>query len=77
MTKNTLGDLNGYLFERMEALSNPHLSEEEMNREIKITRAMNEVSKSIIANANVVLNAARLEDNRMDANTKKPKMLEG
>ena len=77
MTKDTLGDLNGYLFERIEALNNPDLQNEELDKEIKKTKIINEVAKNIIANANVVLNATKFQDDRMDINNDKPKMLEG
>jgi len=77
MERNTLGDLNGYLFEQLERLSDPELSEEQLRTESERSKAITELGKTIVSNANVVLSARKMMDNRMDADTKMPKMLEG
>lgn len=77
MERNTLGDLNGYLFEQLERLSDPELSEEQLRTEFERSKAITELGKTIVSNANVVLSARKMMDNRMDADTKMPKMLEG
>ena len=45
--------------------------------EITRTKAINEVATRIIANGSLVLSAKKLMDDREDADTKLPKMLEG
>ena len=76
MTKNTLGDLNGYLFEQMERLNNDELTGEALQEEINRSRAIGDVAKSIIQNGNLVLQARRFADDRFDAGPT-PRMLEG
>lgn len=75
--KNTLGDLNNHLFEQLERLNDEDLKGEELEEEITRSKAINEVAKQIISNGSLVLSAKRLMDNRLDADTKTPKMLEG
>ncbi len=75
--KNTLGDLNNHLFEQLERLNDEDLKGKKLEEEITRSRAINEVAKQIISNGSLVLSAKRLMDNRLDANTKTPKMLEG
>ena len=77
MTKNTLGDLNGYLFEQMARLSNEELKGEALVEEMNRSKAITEVAKNIIQNGNLVLQGMKAMDDRMDANAKLPKMLEG
>ena len=47
--KNTLSDLNNYLFEQLERLNDDSLSEDELEREMKKTDAVVKVSEKIIA----------------------------
>lgn len=77
MQKNTLGDLNGYLFEQLERLNDPELTDEELKKEFERSKAITELGKTIVSNANVVLSAQKMFDGRMDAETKIPGMLEG
>ena len=46
--KNTLSDLNNYLFEQLERLNDDSLSDEELEREMKKTDAVVKVSEKII-----------------------------
>ena len=75
--KNTLGDLNNHLFAQLERLSDEEVKGKELLEEIKRAKAVNEVASRIIANGNLVLSAKRLVDNRLNANTKLPPMLQG
>lgn len=75
--RNTLGDLNNHLFLQLERLSDEDLTGDKLAEEISRAKAVTSVASQIIANGTLVLDAAKLYDNRMDANTKLPKMLEG
>ena len=48
--KNTLSDLNNYLFEAMERLTNDDLTSEELDQEIKRAESMSKVANQIIQN---------------------------
>lgn len=75
--KNTLGDLNNHLFSQLERLSEEDLTGEKLADEINRAKAVTSVASQIIANGSLVLEARRLADDRMNADTKIPKMLEG
>lgn len=77
MTKNTLGDLNEYLFEQLDRLSNDDLDDEQLNKEVKRAKTMTDVAAKIIDNGSLVLQAEKFKEGRWDAEAKNPKMLEG
>ena len=62
--KNNLGDLNNYLFEQLERLNDDDSleNEENFNKEMQRSKAITDVSKTIISNANLLLNAKKYQD---------------
>lgn len=77
MIKNTLGDLNGYLFEQLERLNSEDLKGEALELELRRGKAITEVAAQVIANGKLVLDAQRFMDDRNDVKGEMPKMLEG
>jgi hypothetical protein len=75
--QNTLGDLNNHLFAQLERLNDEDLKGEELQEEITRAKAINSVAQQIIANGSLVLEAKKLNEDRMNADLKLPKMLEG
>lgn len=75
--RNTLGDLNNHLFSQLERLSDEELKGEALTEEINRAKAVNEVASRIISNGSLVLDAKKMMDDRMNADVKLPKMLEG
>ena len=57
--KNTLGDLNNYLFESLERLMDDDLSGEELDREIQRSRAVTGVAEALIHSGELSIKAAK------------------
>ena len=74
--KNTLTDLNNYLFETLERLTDDSLSEEDLQREITRTEAVTRVAETIIHNGELSLKAIKHVEEYGDRNKKLPPMLE-
>lgn len=77
MTRNTLGDLNNHLFEQLERLNDDELDGEQLEKELKRADAMSKIAANVVNNANTILKAQKVYDDAVDANVRKPKMLEG
>lgn len=76
--KNTLSDLNNYLFEQLERLNDDGLTQEQFEREVKRTDAVNKVAKTIIDNGALALSVKKhLDEQGGGDNYKMPIMLEG
>lgn len=75
--KNTLTDLNNYLFAQMERLNEEELEGENLENEMKRTKAMVSVASAIVGNANLALQAIKAKDSMQGADVKLPEMLEG
>jgi hypothetical protein len=58
--KNNLSDLNNFLFQQLERLSDQELGQEAMEREVRRTDAIVNISKQVIDNAKIALDAAEL-----------------
>ncbi len=56
--RNSLGDLNDYLFEQIERVNDDSLTGKELDEQLKKAKAVVEIGKTIVQNANVVLRAA-------------------
>ena len=57
--KNTLTDLNNYLFEQIERLNDDELTDEQLEKEIKRSEAVQKVAKTIIDNGSLALQAKK------------------
>lgn len=77
MKKQNLGDLNGYLFETLEALTNPDMSKEELEIEMERARTIATVADKIIGAGELVLRTERAYERNQVINPKVPDMLEG
>ena len=75
--KNTLGDLNNHLFAQLERLGDEDLTGDELAEEINRAKAVTGVASQIISTGSLVLESIKLSDDRMNTDTKVPKMLEG
>lgn len=58
--KNTLTDLNNYLFESIERLNDDELDMEALEREIKRSETVQKVAKTIIDNGALALKAQEM-----------------
>lgn len=67
---NTLLELNNYLFNELKTLRDDSLSEEQLNRELKISKQVVSVSQTIINNANLLLQAKKHIDSTKEDNNK-------
>ena len=72
--RNTLGDLNNHLFMQLERLNDEDLKGDKLTDEIERSKAVTNVAKEIIANANIVLQARKYATEYL---SEVPKMLEG
>ena len=53
--KNTLGDLNNYLFESLERLLDDDMTDEQMQKEITRSQAVTSVAETVIHNVELAL----------------------
>lgn len=58
--KNTLGDLNNYLFEQLERINDDSLTPDEVEMQMKKTQTIVNVSNAIIGNAKLGLEATKI-----------------
>lgn len=58
-TRTTLNDLNDYLFEALDRLTNEDLTDEQLEKEIKRNEAIQKTAKTIIENGALALQAKK------------------
>lgn len=75
--KNTLTDLNNYLFAQLERLNEEELEGEKLENEMKRTKAIVSVASAIVDNAHIALQAIKAKDSMQGTDVKLPEMLEG
>ena len=57
--KNTLNDLNNYLFEAIERINDDSLDDAQLDKEIRRSEAVQKIAKTIIDNGNLALQAKK------------------
>lgn len=75
--KNTLADLNNHLFAQLERLSDEDTTGEKLTEELGRAKAVSGIASQIISTGSLLLDAKKLMDNRISADTVLPRMLEG
>lgn len=77
--KNTLSDLNNYLFEQLERLNDDELTDEQLENELKKADTMVKLSEKIIQNGELAFKTMKHMDEYgygIDKNHRIPAMLE-
>lgn len=74
--KNTLMDLNNYLFEALERINDDSLSEEQLQKEITRSDATTGIAQTIIQNGELALKTMKHLDEFHRGECNIPKMLE-
>lgn len=77
--KNTLTDLNNHLFEALERLNDDDLTDEQIDREVKRSKAVADVANVIVTNAHLQLKVAAYAEDYgfgMKHGSKLPEVLE-
>lgn len=74
--QNNLSDLNNHLFAQLELLSSGELKNEELEAEIKKSKAMTSISAQILKIADVQLKAIKTAENCGLLNDEMPALLE-
>lgn len=75
--KNTLGDLNNYLFAQLDAITNEELEGEKLEAEIKRTEAVEKISDQIIKNGELQYKAMKhMDEYGYERKKNVPEMLE-
>lgn len=74
--KRSLVDLNEYLFDELDRLSNEDLTGEELSLEVNRSNAITRIAERVIASADISMRALKMKNDAMDASFKLPKVLE-
>ena len=73
--KNNLADLNNHLFEQLELLSSDELSNEDLEKEIKKTKAMTSISSQILKVASLQISAIKTAESCGLLNNELPSLI--
>lgn len=60
--KNTLTDLNNYLFESLERINDDNMTKEELQIELERSKQVVSVSRTVVENARLILDATKHAD---------------
>lgn len=69
--KNSLVDLNEYLFEQLDRLTNDDLTGEELETELKRAKTVSQIASNIVNSTAVILDAQKHKDEYYGSNTQK------
>lgn len=75
--KNTLLALNDVLFDQLQRLNDPKLEGDNLELELRKSKAMTDVGKTIISNASLVLKAQVAKDEKLGTYNELPALLGG
>lgn len=75
--QHSLSDLNDYLFEELDRLSNDNLEGDALKVEIDRANALTRIAERVIASGDLALKAIKFKDDAMDANMRLPRLLDG
>lgn len=75
--KRSLVDLNEYLFDELDRLSNEDLTGEELSLEVNRSNAITRIAERVIASADISMRALKMKNDAMDASFKLPRLLDG
>lgn len=74
---DNLGDLNTHLFDQLNRLNAEDLKGEELKEEINRAKAVSDISRQIIDNGRLVLEAAKFKDDRFNIDEDLPMLSDG
>jgi hypothetical protein len=69
--KNSLVDLNEYLFEQLDRLTNDDLTGEELETELKRAKSVSQIASNIVNSTAVILDAQKHKDEYYGSNAQK------
>lgn len=72
MAQNKLTDLNNHLFAQLERLGDESISQENLEKELRRSKAISEVAKNIIENAKTSLEGVKVAANYIDGGKQMP-----
>lgn len=75
--KNTLLALNDVLFDQLQRLKDPKLEGDNLELELRKSKAITDVGKTIISNASLVLKAQVAKDEKLGTYNELPALLGG
>ncbi len=74
--RNKITDLNNHLFEQMERLNDDEVQGDQLEAEIKRSKAITGLASQIVANGQLMLRAIAVKDQYLASNQKLPPLLQ-